>query len=155
MNKVIVLAMALLLSSCSIHNNKTLNKTPKESNYKIISNEGTICISRTSKHTLKGVYYPLNSRCKSSSIYSWKLNSIDFSVDANKVTIQSYSLYKQNNTKIATKDCAGAGVKVNRTNTPNTPLVIYWDKKKLTTLSKVGSKACFKRVGDKITKSRF
>jgi len=154
MKKLIILTIALILSSCGIHN-RSINKKEQNSSYKIIANEGTICLSRVGKHTLKGVYYPLNSRCKSSSIYNWKLNSIDFSVDANKVTVQSYSLYKQNSTKRAKKDCAGAGVKVNSVNTPNTPLVVYWDKVKLTTLNRVGSKACFKRVGNSVIKRKF
>ena len=154
MQKFTILIVTILLTSCTPHN-RNINYKKETSSYTIVSNEGTICLKRIGKHTLKGIYYPLNSRCKSSSIYNWKINSIDLSVDANRVTVQSYSLYKQNNTKVATQDCAGAGVKIKRVNTPNTPLIIYWDKIKLTTLNKVGSRACFKRVGDNLKKIKF
>ncbi len=142
--------IAFVLSSCA-KNNQAAHKAE----YKVLANEGTICLVRESKHTLKGEYYPLNSKCKSSSKYSWKVNSIDFKVDANRVEVQSYSLYKESYPQVATQDCAGAGVKVNRVNTPNTPLEIYWDKDKIVTLKKIGRRVCFKRVAKKIVKTKI
>lgn len=149
--RITLIAITIFLLSACANSNKEL----KKADYKVLSNEGTICLVRESKHTLKGIYYPLNSKCKSSSKYSWKVNSIDFKVDANRVEVQSYSLYKQSYPEVAIQDCGGAGIKVNRVNTPDTPLDIYWGKDKIVTLKKIGRKVCFKRVGKNIVKTKM
>jgi hypothetical protein len=114
-----------------------------------LSNEGTLCAYKPSSNILVLKYYPLSKSCASSSAYSWKLNGIDIKNENQKIVVNSYSIYKKNNSPIATADCAGAGVRVKRvtTQTPNT--LLYWGDAKLATISPNRDMQCFKKLGGK------
>ncbi len=146
MKKLPFLFLIILLSGCMVY-----KKGPKktESGYKILVNEGTVCLLAKNSQ-LKGVYYPLNTNCLPSNLYSWKMDSIDFENTPNGVKMQTYGLYKRIDSKAALADCGGAGIKSSKISV-NTPVTIYWDKTKLVTL-KDGQSACFKKAGESIIK---
>ncbi len=144
--------ISILLTSCSISNLSLKHKKPNNSKYKILSNEGTVCLQRLSRDTLKATYLPLNSTCKSSSQYSWQMNDINLKANGITVAIETYSMYRKNNSQIATADCAGAGVKVKTVKTATTPIIIKWGGSNIATLNSIGDKSCFKRVGKKVKK---
>ena len=154
MNKIyFITAISILLTSCSIKRATITHKASKSSkNFNILSNEGTICLQRDSKNSLKATYLPLNSTCKSSSKYSWQMNDINLKASDSTIAIETYSLYKENNSQMATADCGGAGVKVKTIKTVTAPLKIKWGNNNITTLNKINSKNCFKRVGTQIVK---
>jgi len=142
--------ISLLLTSCSISNLSLKHKKEDNSKYKILSNEGTICLQRVSRNTLKATYLPLNSTCKSSSQYSWQMNDINLKSNNSTVAIETYSMYKKSNSQIATADCAGAGVKVKTVKTANTPIYIKWGETNIATLNSIGEKSCFRRIGKEV-----
>ncbi len=150
-----IILTTILLTSCSIKRvhptQKTINSS-SNNKFTILSNEGTICLNRESKNSLKVIYLPLNSSCKSSSLYSWKLNDVDIKADASSINIETYSLYKKSNSKITTKDCAGAGIKIKSIHTLSTPLEIKWGNNHIATIKDSIQKSCFKRVGKEIVK---
>ncbi len=144
--------IAVLLTSCSINNLSLKHKKTDNSKYKILSNEGTVCLQRVSRNILKATYLPLNSTCKSSSQYSWQMNDINLKANGSVVAIETYSMYRKNNSQIATADCGGAGVRVKTVKTASTPIIIKWGGTNITTLNNIGDKSCFKRIGKEVKK---
>ena len=157
MNKIyFITAISILLTSCSIKRVHIIHKAPKSSKrFNILSNEGTICLQRVSKNSLKVTYLPLSSTCKSSSRYSWQMNDINLQANGSSIAIETYSLYKKSNSQMATADCGGAGIKVKTIKTTVKPLEIKWGKNNIATLDKIGSKSCFKRAGIQIIKTKI
>ena len=145
--------ITILLTSCSIKRVPIKPITTNSSSkFNMLSNEGTICLQRVNNSTLKVIYLPLNSRCKSSSRYSWNLNDIELKSNASNISIETYSLYKESNSPIATKDCAGAGIRVKTVKTATTALNIKWGKSNIGTLNSIGNKSCFRRIGKQVVK---
>jgi len=135
MKYLIVGILTIAITGCvSIHKPK---KVPNNKNkqYKILYNEGTVCLQKLNNTTLKIAYLPLNTNCKSSSVISWKINSLEPKVNGNRVEIQSYSLYKQIYSTIATADCAGAGEQIKTIKIPVNSSNIYWGKVNIASIS--------------------
>jgi len=124
------------------HSNKTSKLTSA-------SNKGTICAYKSSSDEIVVKYYPLSSNCISSSSIDWKLAGFDTNLQGTNLKIDSYALYKKNNSPIATADCGGAKIKIKKLKVPKTKTTLYWGDKKLADISNKNI-LCFKRVGDKI-----
>ncbi len=109
--RYLILATTLILVSGCMHLYKTKKSHSKSSNVVSLYNKGTVCIKELNSNRLQIRYYPLSTNCVSSSIIDWKLLGIDSKVKDSTIYIDTYALYRQKNSKIATADCAGAGVK--------------------------------------------
>ena len=145
--------ISILLASCSIKRAPIKAKpTNSSTKFNTLSNEGTLCLQRVSKNTLKAIYLPLNSTCKSSSRYNWNLNDIELKQNGSNIAIETYSLYKKSNSQMATADCAGAGVRVKTIKTATSSLNIKWGNTNITTLNRIGKKNCFRRIGKQVVK---
>jgi len=140
--------------SYPININKTANRLTSNniSSTITLSNQGTICAYKPNANIAILKYYPLSTSCAPSSTYSWKLNGLESKIDGEKLEITSYSLYKKNNSPIATTDCAGAGVKIKKIATPTSNTTLYWGNSKLTTITVNKDMVCFKRVGNSFIK---
>jgi len=151
MRYLIVGILLIVITGCvSIYKpKKAINS--KNEQYKILYNEGTICLNKLNKTTLKVGYFPLNSSCKSSSAVSWKMNSLEPKVNGNRIVIESYSLYKLTHSPIATADCAGAGQQVKTIKILANNQDIYWGKVNIANLKTLNHKACFKKVGKRVS----
>ncbi len=147
------LIVAILLSGCVNRENRNSRVDNSQEKIVSLSNSGTICLVKTNSSSLLVKYYPLSTSCASSSIYSWKLNGFDSSRVGDNIRIDSYSLYKKSNSKIATKDCAGARVIVKKIAISKKYSSIYWGKKKiLESINELNSSICYKKDKDSIKK---
>ena len=145
--KYIVASLVLLFSGCTI-SHKKIDKTG-DSKYNILYNEGTLCLIKSKINELNVVYYPLNSKCKSSSLYSWKMNSINFKLNTNKLELETYSLYKKSNILLATRDCVGAGIRYKKILLSDKSADIYWGKFKILSPKSTSKRICFRKIGKK------
>jgi hypothetical protein len=141
----------IFISGCIhiAHNNQT-KKVNSKSKLTSLSNEGTICLSRSAPKEITIKYYPLSSNCVSSTAIDWKLAGIDAAIKNDNLTIESYALYKRNNSQINTKDCAGARVSTKKIATPTNSTKIYWGSRVLTTIDSNKNRVCFKKEGNLI-----
>jgi len=151
--KYTAVAISLFLFTSCVSLSK--KESVKKSSYNIIVNSGTICLSRVNEQTLRVAYFPLNSRCKSSSLYSWQMNSIDSKANNSNLKIETYSLYKFSNSKVATKDCAGAGVKVKNIYIPSNTEELFWGDERISNISSIKNRNCFTKVNKKLQKSSY
>ena len=151
--KYTAVAISLLLFTSCVSLSK--KESVKKGSYNIIVNSGTICLSRVDEQTLRVAYFPLNSKCKSSSLYSWKMNSIDSKANGSNLKIETYSLYKFSNSKIASKDCAGAGVKVKNISISSNTKELFWGDERISNISNIKNRSCFTKKDKKLQKSSF
>jgi len=144
------LIASIFISGCMhISRHKQTKKPPKNSNLISLSNQGTICAYKSSSDEIVVKYYPLSSNCVSSSSIDWKLAGFDTKLNATNLKIDSYALYKKNNSPIATADCGGASIKIKKLKVPKAKTTLYWGDKRVAQISSK-KPLCFKRVGDSI-----
>ena len=159
MNKILIsLAIApIIITGCIrvAHNsNNTKPHSKPQSKLISLSNEGTICAYKSSPKEVVVKYYPLSSSCVSSSTIDWKLAGFDTKIDGSNLKIDSYALYKRNNSPIATADCGGANIKVKKLIVPTAKTTIIWGDKKIIDLEKIKKVVCFKKTSRGIEKTK-
>jgi hypothetical protein len=111
-------------------------------------NRGVMCINKR-EDTLEFRYYPLNSSCISSSKIDWKLLGFNINTKDNKIVVESYALYRQNNLKLNSADCGGAGVKTKKIQITSQNS-IYWGNRKLIDIKNIKNRVCFRQNIDSI-----
>ena len=152
MKLLLLILVTLLINGCiSIkHNGQSILKKDRGNNLISLSNQGSICIIKSNNELLIK-YYPLSQSCISSSLYNWKLNGFDITQKKYTIKINSYSLYKFNNSKIYTQDCAGAKIVTKKITLNNNYSSIYWGSNKLINSANIiNGTNCYKSIGNSI-----
>ena len=143
----------IFISGCiHIAHNSTTKKSHSKSKLTSLSNEGVVCAYRSQPNELTVKFYPLSSSCISSSAIDWKLVGFDSTIKNNALNIESYALFKRNNSKINTTDCAGAKKIVKKIATPTKSTTLYWGNQKVVNINSNKRVVCYKKVGNSIKK---
>lgn len=106
-------AIASLLLSCG--SKPIVNDKPKLTE-NVLKNEGSLCLVAQKNNDLTVFYLPLNTTCTSSSLNRWKDKKLTASVNLRRgvknstVSIDTSATHLRSDSKIATADCAGAGI---------------------------------------------
>ena len=146
-NLLLILSVTFL-TSCNQPNKK--EQKPIKEVYSA-DNVGTLCVKRSKPKELFVAYFPLNSVCEPSNIYSHDINMFITPRGA-EFNIETIGQYTKYNSDIATADCAGAGIKTKRQKLlTSAPFTILWNEQTLGVLPKeVGKAYCYKREGKSI-----
>ncbi len=146
-NLLLILSVAFLASCNQPNQNRP---KPMKEVYSVDS-VGTLCVKRSKPKELFVAYFPLNSVCEPSNLYSHDINMFITPRGA-EFNIETLGQYTKYNSDIATADCAGAGIKTKRQKLLlPAPFTILWNEQTLGVLPRdVGKVYCYKREGKNI-----
>lgn len=80
-----------------------------------LSNEGTLCLVGQEDYNIKVYYLPLDTTCASSSLHRWNNSRLTAVLTPQRgrddaIRVESFITHINNNSPVATADCAGAGI---------------------------------------------
>ena len=114
--KIAFIVLANLLIACGANNPKNNRPSEIKTTKTALINEGAICLYTKKNHDIRVFYFPLQSTCTSSSLNKWQNKKLTASatfrrsIKGSIIEIESSVTHIATHSRIATADCAGAGI---------------------------------------------